>query len=131
MKARWCVVSLALIVYAPALKAQQDTGQPLRSTPVLTQVLTDSVFGGASMTTSEIELAPGAVLTNPHSHPGDLFGYVLEGTVVTALNHAGIQRFEVGSMFYEPKGSVHTHFENASKTDPARVLIVLVSRPQP
>lgn len=131
MKAPWHLLTLALILNAPALVAQQASAQPLQSTPVLTQVLTDSVFDGTSMTTSQIELAPGALLTNPHSHPGDLFGYVLEGTVLTALGHGEVQKYEAGSMFYEPKGSLHTHFENESKTDPARVLIVLLTRQEP
>mgnify|MGYP006176369777 CR=1 FL=1 len=48
--------------------------------------------------------APGALLTNPHQHPGELFGYVLEGAILTSLENGPIQRYQAGEMFYEHRG---------------------------
>jgi quercetin dioxygenase-like cupin family protein len=121
---------LALVLSFPAALAgqQQASTQPLRSTPVLTQALTgDPELAGKAVTISRLELAPGALLTDPHTHPAELFGYVLEGAVLTGLNNAPPQRYETGQVFYEYRGVTHTHFQNASETQPARVLVVRVA----
>ena len=130
----WAGVLLA--AHATAAAGQQNStpasAQPLRSTPVLAQPLTgDPALQGKSVTTSRLELAPGALLTNPHQHPGELFGYILEGAILTSLDNGPIQRYEAGQMFYEHRGVTHTHFENESKTEPARVLIILIGDAPP
>lgn len=119
---------LGLSLMAACAQAQQQAPRPLTSTPVTSQQLTDSIFPSTTMTSNQIVLAPGATLTNPHSHPGDLFGYIVEGAVLTGLEHGELIRYEEGEMFYEPKGILHTHFQNASDTVPAKVLIVLIAK---
>lgn len=131
MRRTLALAGALVFVHTSAATAQQTStpasAQPLRSTPVLAQPLTgDPALAGKSVTTSRLELAPGAVLTNPHQHPGELFGYILEGVVLTALENGPIQRYEAGQMFYEYRGVTHTHFENESKTEPARVLIIVI-----
>ncbi|MEX2584514.1 MAG: cupin domain-containing protein, partial [Gemmatimonadota bacterium] len=81
------------------------------------------------VTSSVLELAPGAVLTNPHRHDAALFGYVLEGAILTSLEHGPIQRYEEGEMFHEPLRILHTHFENPDPDMPAQVLLVTIAKP--
>jgi quercetin dioxygenase-like cupin family protein len=124
---RFLMTAALLLCAAGAAGAQQPT--QLRSTPVLTQVLSDSTLAGAVLTSSVLELIPGAEVTQPHRHDAELFGYILEGAVLTSLENGPIQRYEEGQMFYEPRGILHTHFANMSQDTPARVLVVTVSRP--
>lgn len=121
---------LAIAIGCAPASAQTPADQPLRSTPVLTQPVADPDLEGAVVTTTHLELVPGALLTNPHRHPGDLFGYVLEGAILTGLGNGIPTRYEAGQMFYEPRGILHTHFQNASETTPARVLVVLLTKPE-
>lgn len=121
----------ALFLLGAVQSSHAQEPSPLSSQPVRSQVLTDSIFGGAQMASNQLTLAPGAVLTNPHRHPGDLFGYIIEGAVLTGLENGEPVRYEAGEMFYEPRGILHTHFQNASETTPARVLIVLLTKPEP
>lgn len=122
--------TLALVgVTAGAANAQDAS--PVSSQPVRSQLLTDSIFAGAQFASNELTLAPGAVLTNPHRHPGDLFGYIIEGAILTGLENGEPVRYDAGEMFYEPRGILHTHFQNASETEPARVLIILLTKPDP
>jgi len=66
------------------------------------------------------ELAPGAV--EPlHTHPGDFFAYVLEGTVT--LNQQGrpsVQR-KAGEVFFVPAGRVHGAANEG--TTPVKLLV--------
>jgi quercetin dioxygenase-like cupin family protein len=109
--------------------AAQTAQPPLRSTPVLTQALQDSAFAGMVVNSSVLELRPGGVVAEPHRHDAELFGYILEGAVLTSLENGPIQRYEQGEMFYERRGILHSHFANASEDVPARVLIFNISRP--
>src|SRR5690606_27408117 len=118
---RLSIVAVTLLLLVPlSVRAQQPA--QLRSTPVLTQALADSSLAGVVLSSSVLELVPGAELTQPHRHDAELFGYVLEGVVLTGLEHGPIQRYEAGQMFHEPLGILHTHFANESPTEPARVL---------
>lgn len=118
--------AIVLLLAAP-LRAQEPP-RPLTQTPVRTQILSDSIFENVTTTVNHLEMAPGALLTNPHSHPGDLMGYIIEGSILTGLEHGELVRYDAGEMFYEPQGILHTHFQNASETEPARVLIVLITK---
>jgi quercetin dioxygenase-like cupin family protein len=72
------------------------------------------------------ELAPGAVDTVDHRHGAEVFGYVLEGSIVTEVDRGARTTYAAGQMFYEHRGALHGHFENPSRTAPARVLILFL-----
>ncbi|MQA92274.1 MAG: cupin domain-containing protein [Gemmatimonas sp.] len=126
---RTAIAGLTLLGVPIAAAAQSASAQPLRSTPVMTQALEDSAFVGVVVNSSVLELVPGAEVTEAHTHDAELFGYILEGAVLTSLENAPIQRYEAGEMFYERRRILHTHFANASSESPARVLIVQIATP--
>jgi quercetin dioxygenase-like cupin family protein len=111
---------------AQATPAAPDTVRPMRFHPVLTQALRDPELAGYSLQTSVAELAPAAVDTVDHRHGAEVFGYVLEGSIVTQVNGGPLTTYAAGQMFYESRGALHGHFENASRTARARVLILFL-----
>jgi quercetin dioxygenase-like cupin family protein len=122
-----CGLSLAAGAQSsPDRAAVPDTLRPIRFHPVLTQALRDPELAGYSLQTSVAELAPGAVDTVDHRHGAEVFGYVLEGSIVTEVDRGTRTTYSAGQMFYEYRGALHGHFENASRTAPARVLILFL-----
>ena len=110
----------------PARAAPPDTVRPIRFHPVLVQALQDPELAGYSLQTSVAELAPAAVDTVDHRHGAEVFGYVLEGSIVTQVDGGSRTTYAAGQMFYERRGALHGHFENPSQTSRARVLILFL-----
>ena len=60
----------------------------------------------ASATVVEVTFEPGQE-DSPHRHAGPVFGYVLEGEYVHAIDDEPIKTYKAGETFYEPTGCVH------------------------
>lgn len=100
--------------------------QPRRG-PVFKQDLPDLTMAGWEMTASIVDYAPGRVGTSPQ-HPGFVFVYVLEGTVITKISGQEQRTYTAGEMFFEPPGSTHEVGRNASDTAPARLLAMIFAK---
>src|ERR1700759_1193818 len=74
-----------------------------------------------------VEYGPG-VATGAHIHPKSAFTYatVLEGAVRTSVNDGPAVVYKAGQNFAEMPGDRHSVDENASKTEPAKMLAVMV-----
>jgi len=72
-----------------------------------------------------VAFAPGEV-SKPHRHNADLFVYVLEGSIITQLKGGSPQTVRAGDVFYESPTDVHSVSRNASKTEPAKLLVFYV-----
>lgn len=72
-----------------------------------------------------VDYAPGQA-TVPHSHTGTAVAYVLEGQIISRVNDGKAITYKVGDSFYEPAGSRHFESSNASQTQPAKLLVVMV-----
>lgn len=104
-----CAV-LALALFAGTAHAQVMT-RPLPALP-----------DNQEMRVLEIELAPGQT-SRPHRHDAHVFVYVLEGRVRMQVEGGEVLTLGVGEMFYESPDDVHTVSDNASDTEPARILV--------
>jgi quercetin dioxygenase-like cupin family protein len=82
---------------------------------------------GKSMKGVLVEYGPG-VSTGGHIHPKSAFIYatVLEGAIRTSVNDGPVVTYRAGQNFSEMPGDRHTLDENASKTEPAKLLAVFV-----
>ena len=82
---------------------------------------------GKSMKGVLVEYGPG-VASSAHTHPKSAFIYatVLEGAIRTSVNNGSVVRYRAGQNFSEMPGDRHTVDENASKTEPAKLLAVFV-----
>lgn len=61
-----------------------------------------------------------------HRHPGSAYVYVTKGTVRFGIAGQPAQVLHTGQSFYEPAGALHTVAENASATEPASAIAVLI-----
>lgn len=74
-----------------------------------------------------VEYGPG-VKSTPHTHPKSAFIYatVLEGAIRTSVNDGPVVTYHAGQNFPEMPGDRHSVDENASSTEPAKLLAVFV-----
>lgn len=92
-------------------------------TPVFSTELPN--IPGKSGEILEVSYAPGES-SAPHRHDANTFVYVLEGTVVMAVEGGEEQTLSAGDTFYERPDDIHTVSRNASDTEPAKVLVFFV-----
>ena len=74
-----------------------------------------------------VEYGPGG--SSPaHTHPKSAFIYatVLEGAIRSSVNNGPVVTYHAGQSFSEMPGDRHSVSENASKTEPAKLLAVFV-----
>ena len=111
-------ILLILFLLCSPLIAQDAKVDSLMSKP-----LTD--IQGKEVTVLAVEYPPGG--NDPvHRHNAHGFIYVLEGTIVMAVNGDQPVTLTAGQTFYEGPNDIHTIGRNASKTKPARLLVFLL-----
>jgi uncharacterized protein YbjT (DUF2867 family)/quercetin dioxygenase-like cupin family protein len=81
------------------------------------------------ITVHTIEFAPGAPGAPPHTHPGPIFGYIMEGEVLFQVHGQSPRIYKAGDVFFEPDGCLHLLANNPNPRRPARLLAVLIGRP--
>ena len=74
-----------------------------------------------------VEYGPGGT-SSAHTHPKSAFIYatVLEGAIRSSVNNGPAVTYRAGESFSEMPGDRHSVSENASKTEPAKLLAVFV-----
>jgi len=103
-----------------------SNAQASRRGPVFQHDLPDLVLHGWSVTTVEVNYAPGGSST-AHRHPGLTFAYVLEGEIVSRVGDEPEKTYATGEMWMETPGQLHAVSRNASTTKPARLLAILLA----
>lgn len=94
-------------------------------TPLLTKALAD--YPGKEVMMITVEFPPGGA--DPvHRHDAHGFIYVLEGSVVMQVKGGKAVTLTRGQTFYEGPNDVHVVGRNASNTQPAKLLAVLVKK---
>jgi quercetin dioxygenase-like cupin family protein len=73
----------------------------------------------------EVSYPPGAQDV-VHRHDADAFVYVLEGQIIMQLKGKPAVTLKAGQTFYEGPTDVHVVGRNASNTEPARFVVVLL-----
>lgn len=92
-------------------------------TEIMTKPLTD--FPGKEALMIIVDYPPGAV--DPvHRHRADSFVYVLEGSIVMQVQGGPEVTLTPGDIFFEGPDDLHTVGRNASLTEPARFLVLLL-----
>jgi quercetin dioxygenase-like cupin family protein len=119
-----CAVALAAVSVtgASALDASDDKS---KVTLVYEHVLPN--VPGKSIRGVLVEYEPGG--SSPaHTHPNSAFIYatVLEGAIRSQVNDGPVTTYRAGESFSELPGDRHGASENASTTEPARLLAVFV-----
>ncbi|CAM3919260.1 cupin domain-containing protein [Bordetella muralis] len=92
-------------------------------TPLMTKALPDLPGKEALMIT--VDYPPGAA--DPiHRHDAHAFVYVLEGSIVMQVEGEKEVTLTPGQTYYEGPNDLHTVGRNASKTKPAKFVVVLI-----
>jgi len=82
-------------------------------------------YPGKEATMLVVEYPPGGV--DPvYRHDAHAFLYVLEGTIVMGLQGGKEVTLHAGETFHEGPNDIHTVGRNASKTEPAKFVVVLL-----
>jgi quercetin dioxygenase-like cupin family protein len=116
---RFLLAGAILLSFAASVAAQE----PPKVTTLMSRDLTD--IPGKEGTMLIVEYAPGGA--DPiHRHDAHAFVYVLEGSVVMQVKGAEPVTLHPGQTFYEGPNDVHLVGRNASKTEPAKFLVVFV-----
>lgn len=104
-------VALVAVAIVPGAVEAQLMNMPLPELPADQEMLV-----------VEVDLPPGRT-SQPHRHNAHVFVYVLEGTVRMQVEGGELMTLTEGQMFYENPNDIHTVSENASDTEPARILV--------
>jgi quercetin dioxygenase-like cupin family protein len=109
---------LSLSLMTGALMSQDVT-----VTPLLSKDLANGA--GREVTMITVDYAPGA--SDPiHTHNAQAFVYVLEGSIVMQVKGGQQVTLKPGQTFYEGVDDVHIVGRNASKTAPAKFVVMLI-----
>ena len=115
---RTILLLLLLYLMTSTLTAQQADVAPLMS-----RDLTD--IPGKEVVMLTVTYPPGA--SDPvHRHNAHAFVYVLEGSVVMQVKGGKEVTLTPGQTFYEGPDDIHVVGRNASKTSPAKFLVLMV-----
>jgi quercetin dioxygenase-like cupin family protein len=113
----------ALFLLARPAGAQNPPG---RNGPIFQRDLPDVMLKDWSVTAVEVSYAPGQA-SPAHRHPGITIAYVLEGEIGSKIGDGPEKGYTVGQMFLETPGELHAVSRNASSTQPARLLAILLA----
>ena len=111
-----------MVTMTTALSAG-TTAAETKVTPLMARDLVGSPGKEATMIT--VEYPPGWS-SSPHRHDAQTFVYVLEGSVVMAVQGGKEVTLGPGETFYESPDDVHSVSRNASATKPAKFLVFMV-----
>jgi quercetin dioxygenase-like cupin family protein len=116
-----CVFIVATLGVDSAMAADQNSKVTLVYEHALPNVPGKSIKGVL------VEYGPGGT-SAAHTHPKSAFIYatVLEGAIRSSVNDGPVVTYHKGESFSEMPGDRHSVSENASKTEPAKLLAVFV-----
>jgi quercetin dioxygenase-like cupin family protein len=119
--ARTTIFAILFCLFAGALSAQEP--KEAMVAPLMSKDLKD--FPGKESLMLMVEYPPGATET-AHRHNAHAFVYVMEGTVVMQLKGGKEVTLKPGDTFYEGPSDIHVVGRNASSTQPAKFVVVML-----
>jgi quercetin dioxygenase-like cupin family protein len=82
---------------------------------------------GKSLIAVTVDYAPGGKTpAHHHAHSAFVTAYVLSGAIRSQVDDGPVQVFHAGESWSEKPGARHTMSENASATEPAKLLAIFV-----
>jgi quercetin dioxygenase-like cupin family protein len=120
-----CPWLLCPLLAVALLMSRSADGQVAKETPLITRVLPD--VPGREVLIDTVVLSPGEV-ASAHRHDGDVFAYVLTGSIITRVEGGESQTVHAGEVFYESPTDLHLGSRNASTTEPGPLLVFFVKK---
>lgn len=120
---REVIESLAAFALASgSLQQQAASGRK----PLFQNDLPNVALNNWAVTAVEVAYAPGQS-SAAHRHPGITIAYVLEGEVRSKVGDDPERTYKTGEMWIETPNQLHAVSGNASQTQPARLLAILLA----
>lgn len=116
------VLAAALVVAGAATGVARAAPSAI-VTPLMTKSL--DAYPGKEALMISVEYPPGAVDPG-HRHHADAFVYVVEGSIVMQVKGGEPVTLKPGQTFYEGPNDLHTVGRNASRTRPAKFIVLLL-----
>jgi len=118
-------LSVFLIASAAVPGAALAQSPPATVSPAFREAIPN--IPGKSIIAAVVTYPPGGK-TPPHHHARSAFvtGYVLSGEIRSQVDDGKVQVLKAGESFSEPPGALHRISENASATEPAKLLAIFV-----
>jgi len=119
-----CALGFAALAAAFGLGTvvAQQPMPPTKVTPLMKQAIPE--YPGHEVTMITLDIPPGGG-SGPHRQPGHhTFGYVLDGAYKIKVESGPERVLHKGESFYEAPGQLHAVSQNASTTEPAKVLVL-------
>ena len=116
-----------LAAVAMAFLATPGSAETPRETIVSSQQQEIPNIPGKSLAISVVEYLPGAK-TLPHRHPDSnlVYARVLSGAIRSQVNDEPVTIYQTGESWFEQPGTHHKISENASDSQPARLLVAVI-----
>jgi quercetin dioxygenase-like cupin family protein len=83
-------------------------------------------FTGMDAAITPLTIQPGAAPSRPHTHPGFVLGYVIEGDYLFAINNETPRVVHAGEVFFEPQGATHTTHASANPDQMVKLLAIVI-----
>ena len=115
--------ALAMLLLAAGTAHAQAAPPEAQVTPLMTKALAD--YPGKEATVITVDYPPGGE-SAVHRHNAHAFVYVLEGSIVMGVRGGKTVTLTPGQTFYEGPDDIHTVSRNASRTESAKFLVVLM-----
>lgn len=112
-----------LLLLAAGTAGAQHAPPQANVTPLMTKTLAD--YPGKEAAVITVDYPPGGE-SAVHRHNAHAFVYVLEGSIVMGVQGGKTVTLTPGQTFYEGPDDIHTVSRNASGTDPAKFMVVLL-----
>ena len=118
------VVGVMLVIaFSPLISPLAAAAEEPAVTSLVQKELAD--ISGKEVLMLVVDYSPGGA--DPvHRHNAHAFVYVLEGSIVMQVRGGKEVTLTPGQTFYEGPSDVHTVGRNASSTEPAKFLVVLL-----
>lgn len=114
---------LVALSYSAPLRAETSLHETV--TPAFQSTIPN--IHGKSIVTAVVEYPPGAKSpSHHHASSAFVYAYVLSGAVRSQVNEGPARVYRTGESFSEAPGAHHAVSENASDTEPARLLAVFI-----
>jgi quercetin dioxygenase-like cupin family protein len=116
-------ILLIFLVCSLSLVCKPLIAQDAKVTSLMSKPLSD--IPGKELLMITVEYPPGS--SDPvHRHNAQALVYVLDGSILMGVNGEKPVTLTAGQTFYEGPNDIHTVGRNASKTMPAKFLVVLL-----
>lgn len=113
--------------HAPTLAARSEHGAPVRETVTVAADAPIPNVPGKRLVSRVVDYPPGASSTSHrHARSAFIYAHVISGAIRSQVNDEPVRVYRAGETWFESPGSHHRVSENASDTEPARLLAVFI-----